>query len=194
MILFGSRARNLSDEDSDYDVAVLSRDGFDARTVRRILSDLAYDHVLSGFFIRPIPLSSWYLDPGRPRSRVGRRHCPRWCGGRVTSKTVHAEVSWRKAVAHLKEAAAQDTDASPMAVIHSSYYAMFTRRAVLFKATGDAPKWHDTVIQRFGLLVRDLDEAMRASEQSGMRWRLCCLGLLKSVHRRSSKGCRFTPS
>jgi uncharacterized protein (UPF0332 family) len=82
----------------------------------------------------------------------------------VTSEAVHAEVSWRKAVAHLKEAAAQDADASPMAVIHSSYYAMFhAARAVLFKATGDAPKRHDSVIQQFGLLARDLDEAMRAS-------------------------------
>jgi predicted nucleotidyltransferase len=63
MILFGSRARGLSHEDSDYDVAVLFRDLSDARSVRRILSDLAYDHVLSGFFIRPIPLPSWYLDP-----------------------------------------------------------------------------------------------------------------------------------
>ena len=82
----------------------------------------------------------------------------------MTSEPVHAEVSWRKAVAHLKEAAAQDADASPMAVIHSSHYAMFhAARAVLFKATGDAPKRHDSVIQQFGLLARDLDEAMRAS-------------------------------
>jgi predicted nucleotidyltransferase len=63
MILFGSRARGLPHEDSDYDVAVVFRDLSDPRSVRRILSDLAYDHVLSGFFIRPIPLSSWYLDP-----------------------------------------------------------------------------------------------------------------------------------
>ena len=63
MILFGSRARGLSHEDSDYDVAVLFRDLSDTRSVRRILSDLAYDHVLSGFFIRPIPLPSLYLDP-----------------------------------------------------------------------------------------------------------------------------------
>ena len=63
MILFGSRARGLSREDSDYDIAVLVRDLSDARSVRRILSDLAYDHVLSGCFIRPVPLSSWYLDP-----------------------------------------------------------------------------------------------------------------------------------
>jgi predicted nucleotidyltransferase len=63
MILFGSRARGLPHDDSDYDVAVLFRDLSDTRAVRRILSDLAYDHVLSGFFIRPFPLSSRYLDP-----------------------------------------------------------------------------------------------------------------------------------
>ena len=51
-----------------------------------------------------------------------------------------------------------------MAVIRSSYYAMFhAARAVLFKATGDAPKRHDRVIQQFGLRARDLDEAMRAA-------------------------------
>jgi len=53
----------MSHEDSDYDIAVLVRDLSDAKSVRRILSDLAYDHVLSGFFIRPIPLPSLYLDP-----------------------------------------------------------------------------------------------------------------------------------
>jgi uncharacterized protein (UPF0332 family) len=59
---------------------------------------------------------------------------------------------------------AQDADASPMAVIHSSYYAMFhAARAVLFQATGNAPKRHDRAIQQFGLLIRDLDDALRAA-------------------------------
>ena len=50
-----------------------------------------------------------------------------------------------------------------MAVIHSSYYAMFhAARGVLFQAIGNAPKRHDRVIQQFGLLVRDLDDALRA--------------------------------
>jgi uncharacterized protein (UPF0332 family) len=75
-----------------------------------------------------------------------------------------ANVSWRKAEAHLGEAAAQDVDTSPMAVIHSSYYAMFhAARAILFKATGNAAKRHDTVVQRFGLLVRNLDETLRSA-------------------------------
>jgi uncharacterized protein (UPF0332 family) len=82
----------------------------------------------------------------------------------VTSDTDRAAVSWRKAEAHLKEASAQDAAASPMAVIHSSYYAMFhAARAVLFKATGNAPKRHDRAIQQFGLLVRDLDDKLRAA-------------------------------
>lgn len=75
-----------------------------------------------------------------------------------------ASVSWQKAEAHLREAVAQDAEASPMAVIHSGYYAMFhAARAVLFQATGNAPKRHDRVIQQFGLLVRDLDDALRAA-------------------------------
>jgi predicted nucleotidyltransferase len=63
MILFGSRARNQAHADSDYDIAVVVRDLSDRRQIRRLLSNLAYDHILSGFFIRPIPLPSDYLQP-----------------------------------------------------------------------------------------------------------------------------------
>jgi predicted nucleotidyltransferase len=63
LILFGSRARGEAREDSDYDVAVIVRDLSDRRHVRRVLADLAYDHILSGFFIRPIPLPLGYLEP-----------------------------------------------------------------------------------------------------------------------------------
>nr|WP_294527453.1 hypothetical protein [uncultured Rhodopila sp.] len=53
----------------------------------------------------------------------------------MTSDPGRAAISWQKAEAHLREASAQDADASPMAVIHSSYYAMFhAARAVLFQA------------------------------------------------------------
>jgi uncharacterized protein (UPF0332 family) len=82
----------------------------------------------------------------------------------VSADPGRAASSWRKAEAHCGEALAQDADASPMAIIHSSYYAMFhAARAVLFQATGSAPKTHDRTIQQFGLLVRDLDDALRAA-------------------------------
>jgi predicted nucleotidyltransferase len=67
MILFGSRARGEARDDSDYDIAVVVRDLSDRRHVRRILSDLAYDHILSGFFIRPVPLPEGYLNRLNPR-------------------------------------------------------------------------------------------------------------------------------
>ncbi|MBC7633980.1 MAG: HEPN domain-containing protein [Acetobacteraceae bacterium] len=80
----------------------------------------------------------------------------------MTGDSDRALVSWSKANSHLTEAIAQDYDASPMAVIHSSYYAMFhAARAALFKTGGQAPKRHDVVIQQFGLLVRDFDDAIR---------------------------------
>lgn len=63
LILFGSRASMQARWDSDYDVAVVVRDLSDRRRARRILSDLAYDHILGGFFNRPIPLPSDYLEP-----------------------------------------------------------------------------------------------------------------------------------
>ena len=68
MILFGSRARDQAHVDSNYDIAFIVPDLLDRRRVRRILSELVYDHVLSGFFIRPISLPSDYLSPlrGRP--------------------------------------------------------------------------------------------------------------------------------
>ncbi len=63
LILFGSRARGQAHEESDYDVAVLVRNMSDRRQVRRVLSDLAHDHILDGFFIRPLPLPPEYLAP-----------------------------------------------------------------------------------------------------------------------------------
>jgi uncharacterized protein (UPF0332 family) len=44
-----------------------------------------------------------------------------------------------------------------MALIHSSYYAMF------HAAVRDAPKRHERAIQQFGLLVRNLDDALRSA-------------------------------
>jgi len=75
-----------------------------------------------------------------------------------------AKASWRKAEAHLNEAKALDPNDAPMAIIHSSYYAMFHgARAALFQATGNAPKTHDGVIQQFGLLARNSDEKLRSA-------------------------------
>jgi predicted nucleotidyltransferase len=62
LILFGSRARGQAHADSDYDVAVVVRDLSDRGGVRRTLSDLAYEHILNGFYIRPIPLPPGDLD------------------------------------------------------------------------------------------------------------------------------------
>lgn len=82
----------------------------------------------------------------------------------MSSDPERAANAWRKAEAHLQEALAQSADASPMAIIHSGYYAMFhAARAVLFQANGSAPRRHDQTIQQFGLLVRDLDEDLRAA-------------------------------
>jgi len=64
LILFGSRARGQAGPDSDYDVAVVVRHLTDRRRVRRMLSDLAYEHVLDGFYIRPIPIPSGDLEMG----------------------------------------------------------------------------------------------------------------------------------
>jgi uncharacterized protein len=66
LILFGSRARGEARVDSDWDIAAVVRDHLNRPYVRRVLSDLAYDHILNGFFIRPIPLPGDYLSsPGR---------------------------------------------------------------------------------------------------------------------------------
>jgi predicted nucleotidyltransferase len=48
---------------SDYDVAIVLRDPSDRRHFRRILSDLAYEHVLDGFFIRPVLLPLEDFEP-----------------------------------------------------------------------------------------------------------------------------------
>ena len=49
-----------------------------------------------------------------------------------------------------------------MAVIHSAYYAMFhAARAVLLRATGSAPRKHDSVVTAFGRIVRDGDDSLR---------------------------------
>jgi predicted nucleotidyltransferase len=71
LILFGSRARGQARPDSDYDVAVVVRDLSDRQQIRRTLSDLAYSHILNGFYIRPVVLPSGYLDAdGRTQTEL----------------------------------------------------------------------------------------------------------------------------
>jgi predicted nucleotidyltransferase len=54
VLLFGSRARGDARGDSDYDVAVLFKGGERPATVRTLLSDAAYRHMLAGVHIRPL--------------------------------------------------------------------------------------------------------------------------------------------
>ena len=71
LILFGSRARGQARPDSDYDVAVVVRDLSDRQQIRRTLSDLAYSHILNGFYIRSVVLPSGYLDAdGRTQTEL----------------------------------------------------------------------------------------------------------------------------
>jgi uncharacterized protein (UPF0332 family) len=82
----------------------------------------------------------------------------------VNPDSGRATDSWQQAEAHFRDALAPDAITSPMAIIHSSYYAMFpAARAVPFQARDQVPKNHDQTVQQFGLLVRDLDDALRAA-------------------------------
>ena len=62
LILFGSRARGRRARTATTTLPSSVRNLSDRRRVRRVLSDLAYDHILGGFFIRPIPLSPDHLE------------------------------------------------------------------------------------------------------------------------------------
>ena len=66
VILFGSRARGDAQADSDYDVAVLLRDGLaDSHAVRGRIADLAWDHLDRDVFIQTVPVN---VDELRPAS------------------------------------------------------------------------------------------------------------------------------
>ncbi len=69
VVLFGSRARGDAQPDSDYDVAVFVRDLGNRRAVLATLSDTAYEYVLRGVQIRPVPFAAAELD-APPRSEL----------------------------------------------------------------------------------------------------------------------------
>jgi predicted nucleotidyltransferase len=62
VVLFGSRARGDARRDSDYDVAVLIRDLTNRQATNRMLSDIAYRHLLVGMHIVPLSVSDDFLD------------------------------------------------------------------------------------------------------------------------------------
>jgi predicted nucleotidyltransferase len=66
MLLFGSRARGEARRDSDYDVAVLFKGGQRPATVRALLSDAAYRHMLAGVHIRPLAVLVEHVSKDGP--------------------------------------------------------------------------------------------------------------------------------
>jgi uncharacterized protein len=76
VVLFGSRARGDAREDSDYDVAVLPRGDLARRPdIKAKIADEAFEHVIDGFELAPVPLSADYLRPinGHYRTELARR-------------------------------------------------------------------------------------------------------------------------
>jgi predicted nucleotidyltransferase len=76
VVLFGSRARGDATADSDYDLAVLLRgDLARRRDVRDKIADTAFEHVVAGYPLIPLPLPENYLQPvaGRYRTELARR-------------------------------------------------------------------------------------------------------------------------
>ena len=76
VVLFGSRARGDASADSDYDLAVLLHGDLARQPdVRDKVADTAFEHVVAGYSLIPVPLPANYLQPvgGRYRSELARR-------------------------------------------------------------------------------------------------------------------------
>ncbi len=76
IVLFGSRARGDARSDSDYDLAVLLRDGsHKSIAAKSIVADQAFRHVVEGYALVPVVLPEDYLEPvqGHFRTELARR-------------------------------------------------------------------------------------------------------------------------
>lgn len=62
VVLFGSRARGNSRQDSDYDVAVFVKKMNDRRQIDHTITDAAYRHIVAGVHIRPVSLPDGFLE------------------------------------------------------------------------------------------------------------------------------------
>jgi uncharacterized protein (UPF0332 family) len=73
-----------------------------------------------------------------------------------------AAQAWDTAEYHLAQALLQRPEGTAGATVHLAYYAMFhAARAALLRDTGSAPKKHSSVVEQFGLLVRNRSEALK---------------------------------
>jgi predicted nucleotidyltransferase len=76
VVLFGSRARGDARPDSDYDLAILVRDGSHRQSATRdIVAAHAFSHIVDGYPFAPIVLPGDYLQPvdGHFRTELARR-------------------------------------------------------------------------------------------------------------------------
>ena len=72
VVLFGSRARGDAQEDSDYDVAVLLRDGLaDDQDIRGRISDVTWHCLVEGWHVQAIAMNASAFRP--PRSELAMR-------------------------------------------------------------------------------------------------------------------------
>ena len=72
VVLFGSRARGDARPDSDYDVAVVVRDGTAREPdLSRRLSSVTFDYKVKGHLLQAVPFEASEFEP--PRSEIALR-------------------------------------------------------------------------------------------------------------------------